>query len=115
MLVDTHAHLDDRRFDDDREEVIKRCEEEGLVCIINPGSNLSSSIKALSLAAARPIIFAAVGIHPHDAKNRRPKHCGDFAAAGGQREKVVAIGEIGLDYHYDFRPATSKNRSSGSR
>jgi TatD DNase family protein len=103
VLVDTHAHLDDRRFDDDREEVIKRCEEEGLVCIINPGSNLSSSIKALSLAAAHPIIFAAVGIHPHDAKTADQNTAEILRPLAG-REKVVAIGEIGLDYHYDFSP-----------
>jgi TatD DNase family protein len=69
MLIDTHAHLNDKRFDNDREEVIARCMEDGLVCIINAGSSLSSSIKSVSIWRRRySIIYATVGIHPHDAK-----------------------------------------------
>jgi len=103
VLVDTHAHLDDKKFDDDREEVIQRCVEEGVVCIINAGSNLSSSIKAISLAAEHPIIYAAVGIHPHDAKTA-DNYSTEILCSLAVRDKVVAIGEIGLDYHYDFSP-----------
>lgn len=103
MLVDTHAHLDDKRFDNDREEVIKRCVEEGVVCIINAGSSLSSSIKAVSLAAEHSIIYATVGIHPHDAKTA-DGYTTELLRSLAGKDKVVAIGEIGLDYHYDFSP-----------
>jgi TatD DNase family protein len=103
MLVDTHAHLDDKRFDDDREEVIKRCVDEGMVCIINAGSNLSSSIKSIALADKHTIIYAAVGIHPHDAKTADDNTVELLRLLAG-KQKVVAIGEIGLDYHYDFSP-----------
>lgn len=103
MLIDTHAHLNDKRFDNDRQQIIERCVEEGLVCIINAGSNLSSSIKSVSLAEKTPIIYAAVGIHPHDAKTADENTTELLKSLTGKR-KVVAIGEIGLDYHYDFSP-----------
>jgi TatD DNase family protein len=103
LLIDTHAHLDDKRFDGDREEVINRCVEEGVVCIINAGSDLSSSIKAISLAEKHSIIYAAVGIHPHEAKTA-DKNTTELLRSLAGKEKVVAIGETGLDYHYDFSP-----------
>ncbi len=103
MLIDTHAHLDDKRFDGDREQIINQCVEEGMVCIINAGSNLSSSVKSIALAADYPIIYAAVGIHPHDAATA-DQNTIEVLGALAAKKKVVAIGEIGLDYHYDFSP-----------
>ncbi len=103
MLIDTHAHLDDKKFDGDREQIINKCVEEGVICIINAGSNLSSSIKSIALAEEHSIIFAAVGIHPHDAKTADNYTVKLLRSLAG-RKKVVAIGEIGLDYHYDFSP-----------
>lgn len=103
MLIDTHAHLDDKRFERDRRQVIEQCISDGVVCIINAGSSISSSIKSVKLAAEYPLIYAAVGVHPHDAKTW-DENSGQLLKAFAQKEKVVAIGEIGLDYHYDFSP-----------
>lgn len=103
MLFDTHAHLDDEKFDDDREKVIEDCRAEGVELILNAGSNIATSLKSISLANKYDFIYAAIGVHPHDAKDM------DEDTAGVLRElaknpKVKAIGEIGLDYHYDFSP-----------
>ena len=103
MLFDSHAHLDDEAFDADREDVIARALANGLTGIVNPGSCMKSSAAALALAQQHAAIYAAVGIHPHDADSA------DEAAYEQLRgwswhPKVVAIGEIGLDYHYDFSP-----------
>ena len=103
MLFDSHAHLDDEKFDEDREEVIARSLQNGVTGIINAGSCMASSAQSVALAAQYDNIYAAVGIHPHDAKSAQEA---DYAqlAAWAQLEKVVAIGEIGLDYYYDFSP-----------
>ncbi len=103
MLIDSHAHLDDRRFDKDRDEIIKSLEEAGVELVINPGADVSSSIKAVALAEKYPNIYAAVGVHPHDAKTMDENTIG-LLRSFTKREKVVAIGEIGLDYHYDNSP-----------
>ncbi|NLX62749.1 MAG: TatD family hydrolase [Tissierellia bacterium] len=103
MLIDSHAHLDDRRFDKDRDEIIKSLEEAGVELVINPGADVSSSIKAVALAEKYPNIYAAVGVHPHDAKTM-DENTIDLLRSFTKREKVVAIGEIGLDYHYDNSP-----------
>ena len=68
MLIDSHAHLDDNRFDADRDRLIKSLKEFGIDLIINPGSDLQTSIKAVSLAEQYENIYAAVGVHPHSAK-----------------------------------------------
>lgn len=103
MLFDSHAHLDDEKFDEDREEVVTRSLQNGVTGIINAGSCMASSAQSVALAAQYDNIYAAVGIHPHDAKSAQEA---DYAqlAAWAQLEKVVAIGEIGLDYYYDFSP-----------
>ncbi len=103
MLFDSHAHLDDKRFNDDRDEVVSRAASGGLAGILNAGADMFSSARAVELAAKHDIVWAAVGIHPHDAKDARED---DYArlAAWCALPKVVAVGEIGLDYHYDFSP-----------
>ena len=103
MLFDTHAHLDDDRFKEDFKQVIEQCKEEGVELILNAASNLNSSHKSIALAKEYDFIYAAVGVHPHDAKSMDSKTIEilrDLAA----NPKVKAIGEIGLDYHYDFSP-----------
>lgn len=103
MLFDTHAHYDDKRFDKDRHEVIKRVYDSGVSYILNASSNVASSVDSISLSQRYDFIYAAVGIHPHDAvegNDNSITKLADFAAM----DKVVAIGEIGLDYHYDFSP-----------
>ncbi|MDF2568575.1 MAG: ycfH [Sporomusa sp.] len=103
MLFDSHAHIDDKRFEEDREEVIVRAAEAGLVGIINAGACMESSARSVALAQTHNIIYAAVGIHPHDADKAKDTDYGQLAD-WHSHPKVVAIGEIGLDYYYDLSP-----------
>ena len=103
MLIDTHCHLDFPEFDKDRELVIRAAEENGVDCIINIGSSLAGSINSVALSKKYPQIFAVVGCHPHDAKDFSEEDFKAVAALAGN-EKVVAIGEIGLDYYRNLSP-----------
>ncbi len=103
MLIDSHAHLDDDRFDKDRDRLIKSLKESGIDLVINPGSDLGSSIKSVSLSEQYDNIYAAVGIHPHSAKEMDDSTI-EVLKSFTNRDKVVAIGEIGLDYYYDNSP-----------
>lgn len=103
MLFDTHAHLDDDRFDEDRDEVIKQCTEAGVGLILNAASNMETSYRSIELAEKYPFIYAAVGVHPHDA-SEMDENTADVLAFLTGNKKVRAIGEIGLDYHYDYSP-----------
>jgi TatD DNase family protein len=102
-LIDSHAHLDFRQFDDDRESVIQRAREVGLVAIVNIGTDLASSRATVALAEQHDFIYATVGIHPHSAKTVTPAVLDELRALAGHR-KVVAVGEIGLDYYRDLSP-----------
>ena len=101
MLCDTHCHLDFPQFDPDREDVIRRAKESGLAYIVNIGSSLKSSRDAVSLSEKYDLIYAAVGLHPHDADSFNDE-AGDTLKALAGRKKVVAIGEIGLDYFKNY-------------
>ena len=103
-LVDTHAHLDDRRFDEDREEVIKRTFESGIKLVINIGCDLLTSKASLALADKYKQIYAAVGVHPHDARYVPPYYYIEELEKMLKNPKTVAVGEIGLDYYYDHSP-----------
>lgn len=103
MLIDSHAHLDDERFDPDRENIISSLKENGISLVVNPGSDLSSSIKSVRLSEEYENIYAAVGVHPHEAKAMSEETIEALRSLSA-REKVVAIGEIGLDYFYDNSP-----------
>ena len=103
MLFDTHAHYDDEKFDDDRYEVITRAYENGVGYILNAASDMASAHESIKLSREFEYVYAAVGVHPHNVKemnNDVLKALGDLASDS----KVVAIGEIGLDYYYDFAP-----------
>lgn len=104
MLFDSHAHIDDSRFDSDRLETIERARENGVTGIINIGADMASSARSIALAQAHKGIYAAVGIHPHDAKAAVDADYDQMAQWVGSEAKVVAIGEIGLDYYYDLSP-----------
>jgi len=103
-LVDTHCHLDFPEFDSDREEVIKRAKDAGIISIINVASTLEGSRKSVELSERYDCVYASVGIHPHDAKGFN-----DFAFSAlkdlAKEKKVVAIGEVGLDYYRNLSPA----------
>lgn len=103
MLFDSHAHLDDEKFDADREEVIARAFEQGVTGIINVGACMASSARSVALAAKYEGIYAGVGIHPHDAQHAQETDY-EQLAVWSKQDKVVAIGEIGLDYYYDLSP-----------
>ena len=103
MLIDTHVHLDDEKFDEDREEIINSFKDNDLELVINVGADIESSKKAVMLAKEYDTIYAAVGVHPHDAKDIDSNTL-DILRELSKEEKVVAIGEIGLDYYYDNSP-----------
>ncbi|MDD4981015.1 MAG: TatD family hydrolase [Candidatus Omnitrophica bacterium] len=98
MLIDTHCHLDFPEFDQDREEVISRAKNEGIGYIVNIGSSLEGSEKALELAGRYDFIYATVGIHPHEADKFNDKLKVRLEALV-KKDKVSAIGETGLDYY----------------
>ena len=107
-LVDTHAHLDDRRYDQDRQAVIARCAAEG-IGIVTIGADLPSSEEAVRLAARYRQVWAAVGVHPHDAKSF-PEDGIERLEALAKEKNVVAIGEIGLDYYRNLSPRADQLR-----
>ncbi len=104
-LVDSHCHLDDEKFNEDREAVIGRALEAGvdLMLAIGTGDGPPDLECALRLAEKYPFIYATVGVHPHDAAKASPETFRKLRELAGH-PKVVGIGEIGLDYHYDFSP-----------
>lgn len=103
MYFDTHAHYDDEQFNEDRHSLLKSMPENGVELIVNPATNLNSAAAAVSLAETHPFLYAAVGFHPHDA-SLMEKGSLDRLKAFSKHEKVVAVGEIGLDYYYDLSP-----------
>lgn len=102
-LVDTHAHLDFPEFDRDRDDVIRRAHEAGVTTLINVGVDLRSSRASVQLAERFPGLYAAVGIHPHDAKTATQSALTELRTLASH-PKVVAIGEIGLDFYRDHSP-----------
>ena len=108
-VFDTHCHLDDEKFSEDREAAyqrmigsqVKRC-----VCV---GSDLPSSRRCIDLAAGHEAVYAAVGVHPHEAKDASADYL-DTLADLLKAPKVVALGEIGLDYYYDFSPRDTQKK-----
>jgi len=109
MLIDTHAHLEMREFNDDREDVIKRAREAGVEYIVTVGTTVESSRDAVLLADKYDFIYAAIGIHPHEVKDiLHPAY--EIIRHFAQHKKVVAYGEIGLDYHYEHSPRSDQKR-----
>ena len=104
MLFDTHAHMDDRAFDEDREALLSRLPEEGIGLLMNPGCSLDSSRAACALARKYDYIYAAVGSHPDAAAEVCPEVLEQYRVLVRENPKVKAIGEIGLDYHYEDIP-----------
>lgn len=102
LLCDTHAHLDDEAFDEDREEIIEELSKK-LKWIINNSCDKKTLITSYELAKKYPFIYATAGIHPHDAKDY-DLETQDIIRRLLTDDKVLAVGEIGLDYYYDFSP-----------
>ena len=104
MLFDTHAHMDDRAFDEDREDLLKRLPEQGLALVMNPGCSLASSHNASRLSREYDYIYAAVGSHPDVADEVNEEVLDEYRKLCKLNPKIKAIGEIGLDYHYEDIP-----------
>ncbi len=102
-LVDSHAHLDFPNFNGDRDAVLKRAEDAGIKLIVNVGFDLNSSRKSIALAETYPFVYAACGIHPHDASKAPSSYLDDLARMA-EHPKVVALGEMGLDFYRDRSP-----------
>jgi len=107
-LADTHCHLDFPEFDIDRDEVIQRAKDQCLRYIVNIGSSLEGSRKSLELARQYDFIYATCGIHPHEADRFDNKVLGALSELA-KKDKVVAIGEIGLDYYKNYSKAENQN------
>jgi TatD DNase family protein len=104
-MIDSHCHLDDKRFADDLDAVLDRAAAAGITRIltIGTGDGPPEIDRAVRLAERYPQIYASIGVHPHDAAKVTPQTYADLRALAGN-PKVIAFGEIGLDYHYDFSP-----------
>lgn len=102
-IIDSHAHLDDEKFDYDRDIIISNLEENGVDRVYNIGSDLESSIASVELASIYDNIRAVIGIHPHAADEYNDEVENKLIELA-KNENVKAIGEIGLDYYYDFSP-----------
>jgi TatD DNase family protein len=100
-IFDSHAHYDDTAFDGDRMELLGKLPQSGVAGVVNAGISVASSLQSIELAGRFPFIYAAVGIHPEEAEAAGAhdvEKIGEMAQTG---KKIVAIGEIGLDYHYE--------------
>ena len=104
MLFDTHAHMDDRAFDTDREELLNSFPNQGIALLMNPGCSLESSRNAVKLANRYDYVYAAVGSHPDAADEVNEAVLEEYRELCKLNPKVKAIGEIGLDYHYEDIP-----------
>ena len=104
MLFDTHAHMDDHAFDEDRQELLASLPGQGLALVMNPGCSLASSYNAVKLANTYDYIYAAVGSHPDAADEVNEETLAAYRELCKLNPKVKAIGEIGLDYHYEDIP-----------
>ena len=103
MLIDTHAHLDFKDFEEDRDEVVTRAGQAGVSCIINPGCDVVTSQKAVLLSEKYDSVYAAVGIHPNSTGEALPGDNLEIARLA-DHPRVVAIGETGLDFYRDRSP-----------
>ncbi|MBA4699911.1 MAG: TatD family hydrolase [Ruminococcus sp.] len=100
MIFDTHAHYDDEQFDEDREELLLSMQEGGVGTIVNAGSDVSSWEDIRNLTARYPFVYGAVGVHPDDVGELNEENFNRLRTIL-QEEKIVALGEIGLDYYWD--------------
>ena len=100
-IFDTHAHYDDERFDEDRDTVLKNVFEHGVSLIVDPACDLETCEKTLELSSKYDFVYSAVGVHPHSAESDGNGDWLEKIREFAKNKKVVAIGEIGLDYHYD--------------
>ncbi len=111
MIFDTHAHMDDRAFDTDRSALLAQLPAQGIALIMNPGCSLDSSRAAVALAGQYDYLYAAVGSHPDAADEVNEETLAQYRLLARSSAKVRAIGEIGLDYHYEDIPREIQQRA----
>lgn len=99
-MIDSHAHYDDEAFDIDRDTLLKSMSDNGIEAIVNVGANIKGSKASVALSEAYPFIYAAIGVHPSDVDELNEEKM-TWIKDMSKHDKVVAIGEIGLDYHYE--------------
>lgn len=102
-IFDTHAHYDDDKFDADRDALLASLPEKGVCGVVNAACNMASCESGLALTRKYSFVYCSAGVHPHSASEYRPEDSA-LLAEYAKDPKVVAIGEIGLDYYYDFSP-----------
>lgn len=100
MIFDTHAHYDDEAFDEDRETLLGSLQENGIEAVVNIGASIQSTKNTLELMKKYPFVYGAVGVHPNETGELN-EHLMDWLKHVAGEEKVVAVGEIGLDYYWD--------------
>lgn len=110
MYIDTHTHLFFKNFDEDRDEVIQNALDAGVKYMLVPGTDIETSKQAIALAEKYESVYAAIGVHPHDTKDWDDALIDELRELA-MHEKVVAIGEIGLDYFYDFSPKDKQHQA----
>ena len=103
MYFESHAHYDDERFDDDRDELLSSFPDEGIETVINSSSDIDSSKASIALAEKYPFFYASVGVHPHEVGKMVEQDIETLKMLS-KHPKVVAVGEVGLDYYYDLSP-----------
>ena len=104
MLFDTHAHMDDHAFDEDRQALLDALPAQGLALVMNPGCSLASSRNVCRLVEEYPFVYGAVGSHPDVADEVNEAVLEEYRRMCRENKKIKAIGEIGLDYHYEDIP-----------
>lgn len=109
-MIDTHAHLNDSKFEHDLDDVICRAAEAGVSRIVVCGYDIPSSVQAVETASRCESVYASVGVHPHDATRFDDESAGRIVELS-RVAKVIAVGEIGLDFHYDFSPRDDQVRA----
>ena len=107
MFIDTHAHLFYKNFDGELDQIVERALEADVKYMVCPGTDVKTSKQSIELAEKYESVYATVGIHPHDTKDFNGKEI-DQLRKLAEHKKVVAIGEIGLDYYYDFSPKSKQ-------
>ncbi|MEX0682280.1 MAG: TatD family hydrolase [Dehalococcoidia bacterium] len=110
MLVDSHCHLQDRKYRADVEDVIHRAFNSGVTALVTIGYDMPSSRRAIEIADAHDNIYATVGVHPHDAKTLTARDLNELSRMADS-SRVVAIGEIGLDFYRDLSPRDEQYRA----
>lgn len=103
MIFETHAHFDDEAYEKDRDTLLKSLNFHGVEGLVNVGASMASSKQSMELAKKYPFVYAAVGVHPENVEELSEESLKELEEMA-KREKVVAIGEIGLDYYYDEVP-----------